>query len=153
MKIVDFLREDMVIPHLIATSKLDVLGELASRLAAAQPGLERDQIVTVLQAREQLASTGIGEGVAIPHGKIPTAQGLIACLGRSKEGIDFEAMDGRPAHLFFALLAPANSTGNHLKALARISRLFKDSGFRGRLLDAKASPEIYKIITEEDARY
>src|SRR5262245_1751526 len=112
MRIADFLREQMVVPVLRAHNKQEVLEELAEQLARAKPNLEQSAILEVLQARERLASTGIGEGVAIPHGKLPSADGLIACLGRSVEGIDFDAMDGQNAHLFFALLAPLSSTGN-----------------------------------------
>jgi PTS system nitrogen regulatory IIA component len=153
MKIADFLREPLVVANLAAKTKPDVLVELAGHLSRGQNGLDRGQILDVLVARERLASTGIGEGVAIPHGKLPGADGLIACLGRSREGIEFEAMDGQPAYLFFALLAPASSTGNHLKALARISRLFKDAEFRQRLLNADGGQDIFRLVTEEDARY
>jgi PTS system nitrogen regulatory IIA component len=107
----------------------------------------------VLIDREGLASTAIGEGVAIPHGKLSTVSEIVACLGRAREGVDFDSMDGQPTYLFFVLVAPENSTGAHLKALARISRVFKDSTFRRQLLEAPDGDSMYRIIAEEDSRY
>lgn len=153
MKIVDFLREELVVPELVSTTKPAVLRELANHLAEHQPGVDRETLVRVLNEREALASTAIGEGIAIPHGKVNSVGQLVACAGRSRAGIDFESMDGRPTHLFFVLVAPESSTGAHLKALARISRLFKDGDFRGRLLAAGSTSEMYRTIVDEDAKY
>src|SRR5690606_10900224 len=107
----------------------------------------------VLAEREELASTAIGDGVAIPHGKLAQVGEIVACLGRSRAGIDFGSMDGQPTHLFFVMVAPENSTGAHLKALARISRVFKDAQFRRHLLDAPDAEAMYQIIQQEDAKY
>lgn len=153
MKIVDFLREELVVPELAGSTKPDVLGELAGHLAERQPGVERDTLVRVLLEREALASTAIGEGIAIPHGKLNSVGHLVACVGRSRAGVEFESMDGRPTHLFFVLVAPESSTGAHLKALARISRLFKDGDFRGRLLAAGSAAEMFRTIVDEDSKY
>ena len=153
MKIVDFIREDLILPELGSSQKLDVLAELATHLASRHEGVSREDLVKVLVERERLASTAIGEGIAIPHGKLDTIGKLVACVGRAKEGVDFDSMDGRPTHLFFVLVAPENSTGVHLKALARISRLFKDGEFRTRLMGARDAKEMYKIIADEDAKY
>ncbi|SRR5579884_752262 len=153
MKITEFVREDLIVPELHARDKAGVIEELATRLAERVPALSKDQLVRVLMEREKLASTAIGEGVAIPHGKLDGAGQLIAAIGRSREGVDFESMDGRPTHIFFVLVAPENSTGAHLKALARISRLFKSADFRDRLLAAPGAADIYRIIAEEDAKY
>ena len=153
MKIVDYIREEMVLPTLVAKQKLDVLAELAGHLAAHTPGVAKDDILRVLVERERLASTAIGEGVAIPHGKLDAVGQLIACVGRSPEGVDFDSLDGQPTHLFFVLVAPEHSTGVHLKALARISRLFKDPEFRTRLLAAQGAHEMYAAIAEEDGKY
>ncbi|MBI4511999.1 MAG: PTS sugar transporter subunit IIA [Deltaproteobacteria bacterium] len=153
MKIIDFIREDLIVPDLRASDKLDVLEELASRLAERHEGVVKEELVKVLIERERLASTAIGEGIAIPHGKLDAVGRLVACVGRAREGVDFDSMDGRPTHLFFVLVAPENSTGVHLKALARISRLFKDGEFRSRLLTANSAHEIYEIIADEDAKY
>jgi len=103
--------------------------------------------------REALASTAIGESVAIPHGKLSTVNEIVACLGRAPAGVDFESVDGNPTHLFFVLVAPESSTGAHLKALARISRVFKDAEFRKRLISAADTEGIYRVLCDEDAKY
>jgi PTS system nitrogen regulatory IIA component len=153
VKIVDFVRPELVIPELQATTKPEILAELATHLAANVPGLDREVLVKALGEREKLASTAIDQGVAIPHAKLRTLPQLVACVGRKSPGIDFESMDGRPTHLFFVLVAPENSTGVHLKALARISRLFRDPGFRQRLMAAPDAAELYDVIADEDAKY
>lgn len=153
MRIVDFIREDLIVPELRSKAKLDVLAELAGHLATRHGGVTAEDLVKVLVERERLASTAIGEGVAIPHGKLDAVGKLVACVGRTREGVDFDSMDGRPTHLFFVLVAPENSTGVHLKALARISRLFKDPEFRTRLLQAQTAKEMFDVIAEEDAKY
>jgi len=153
MKIVDFVRPELVIEELVSRDKADIIRELADHLAGHVPGVDRDTLAKVLMERERLASTAIGEGVAIPHGKLDAVGKLVACVGRSTKGVDFESMDGHPTQLFFVLVAPENSTGVHLKALARISRLFKDPSFRTRLIAAPDAAEMYRIIADEDARY
>lgn len=153
MRIVDFVRPEMIVPELSGRSKPEVLAELAAHMARHQPEIRTDALVKVLLDREQLASTAIGEDVAIPHGKLDSVPRLSACVGRSTAGIDFDSVDGRPTHIFFVLVAPENSTGIHLKALARISRLFKDPEFRQRLLRATDAADIFRIIAEEDGKY
>src|SRR5215470_2800339 len=153
MKITEFVSEDLIVPELAARDKAGVVDELSTRLAERMPALPREALVRVLMEREKLASTAIGEGVAIPHGKLNGAGQLVACVGRSREGVDFQSMDGRPTHIFFVLVAPENSTGAHLKALARISRLFKSSEFRDRLMASEGAADLYRIISEEDAKY
>jgi PTS system nitrogen regulatory IIA component len=156
MKIVDFIREDLILPELAAKAKPDVLAELAAHLATNQnPNghVAKEDLLRVLVEREKLASTAIGEGVAIPHGKLDAVGKLVACVGRARDGVDFDSMDGRPTHLFFVLVAPENSTGVHLKALARISRLFKDPEFRTRLMAADGAKEMFEVIADEDAKY
>src|SRR5687768_17201110 len=153
MRIVDFIREDLILPELTAKAKLDVLAELAGHLASHHEGVGTEELVKVLVERERLASTAIGEGVAIPHGKLDAVGRLVACVGRARGGVDFDSMDGQPTYIFFVLVAPENSTGIHLKALARISRLFKDPEFRQRLLAAPDAHEVYRTIAEEDAKY
>lgn len=152
MKIAEFLSPNAVVADLRAKSKTDILKELCESLARANPGLRTDRLVEVLQEREKLGSTGIGEGVAIPHGKLSGISQLQASFGVSRGGVDFDAIDGKPTHLFFALVAPENSAGVHLKALARISRLFKNPRFRQSILEARSSEDIHKLIAEEDAR-
>lgn len=153
MKIVDFIREELILPDLRSKAKLDLLAELAGHLAAQNDGVSKDALMKVLVDRERLASTAIGEGVAIPHGKLDAVGKLVACVGRAREGVDFDSMDGRPTHLFFVLVAPENSTGVHLKALARISRLFKDPEFRTRLLAAESAHDMFEVIADEDSKY
>jgi PTS system nitrogen regulatory IIA component len=156
MKIVDFVGPELIVPQLRAHEKGEVIKELADHLAAHVTGparIDREVLAKVLLERERLASTAIGEGVAIPHGKLDAVGKLVACVGRAVEGVDFDSMDGRPTHLFFVLVAPENSTGVHLKALARISRLFKDPEFRTRLMQAKDAQEIFRVIADEDAKY
>lgn len=152
MKIAEFLSPQAVIADLQAKSKPDVLRELSESLARANPGLRPERLVEVLQERERLGSTGIGEGVAIPHGKLAGIGQLLASFGVARTGVDFEAIDGKPTQLFFALVAPENSAGVHLKALARISRLFKNAQFRQSILSAKTAEEIHALIAQEDAR-
>jgi nitrogen PTS system EIIA component len=153
MKIVDLIRRDMVLPDLAADTKHGVIRELATHLAERQGKLKVEDLSRVLIDREELASTAIGEGVAVPHGKMRAVEGIVACLGRSRRGVDFGAMDGQPTHLFFVMVAPESSTGAHLKALARISRVFKDSTFRRRLLEASDAQSMYDIMAQEDAKY
>jgi PTS system nitrogen regulatory IIA component len=153
MKIVDFVKAELIVADLQAHDKAEVIKELANHLAGHVPNVDREVLAKVLLERERLASTAIGEGVAIPHGKLDAVGKLVACVGRAPAGVDFDSMDGRPTHLFFVLVAPENSTGVHLKALARISRLFKDPEFRTRLIQAKDAAEMFRVIAEEDAKY
>jgi nitrogen PTS system EIIA component len=152
MKIVEFLRPDAVIASLSGQTGHAVLSELCRPLAAIQK-VDGQRLLETLLDREKLGSTGIGEGVAIPHGKVTSLPGLMATFGRSVEGVDFRAIDGKPTHLFFALFAPENSAGAHLKALARISRIFKNPAFRDAILKAPDAAEVYRLIEAEDAKY
>src|SRR6476660_1276003 len=153
MKVVDFLRPELVIPELHGGSKSDVLAEMSRHLATVQNGVDPEVLRRVLEERELLASTAIGDGIAIPHGKMDSVGHLVGALGRATEGIEFESIDGKPTHLVFMLVAPASSTGVHLKALARLSRLFRDADFRQRLLAAPSGEAMYQVIAEEDAKY
>jgi PTS system nitrogen regulatory IIA component len=152
MKIVEFLEPAAVIESLHGTDANSILTELCAPLATAR-GVEPSRLLDTLLEREKLGSTGIGEGVAIPHGKLPGLPGLMASFGRIRAGVDFRAIDGKPTYLFFALFAPENSAGAHLKALARISRLFKSQVFREAILAAPTAAEVYRLIAEEDAKY
>jgi len=152
MKIVEFLRPDAVLASLSGQTAPSVLAELCSPLAAAHR-VDGQRLLDTLLEREKLGSTGIGEGVAIPHGKVAGLPGLIASFGRHAQGVDFRAIDGKPTFLFFALFAPENSAGAHLKALARISRIFKNPSFREAILRAADAWEIYRLIEAEDGKY
>jgi PTS system nitrogen regulatory IIA component len=149
MKISDTLKEGAIISELNATDKKAVLEELSGTLAEAS-GVNQEEMVRVLLERERLGSTGIGGGIAIPHGKLGALKSLLMAFGRSRRGVEFDAMDGKPTHLFFLLLAPEDSTGAHLKMLARISRSLKNSVFRERLMTAADGRELYMVIQRED---
>lgn len=151
MRLADVLRPGCVIAELSGGTVSSVLGELARPVAAAS-GLDPAVLAAALAAREKLGSTGIGEGVAVPHCKVAGLGSLQACLGRSRAGLDFRSLDGRPTHLFVALFAPERAGAEHLQALARVSRLLKRAEFRRALLDAPDGAAMHRLIVEEDAR-
>jgi nitrogen PTS system EIIA component len=153
MKITDILTPELVIADLAGQTKPDLLRELAACLVARYREIDLDALVAVLAERERLGSTAIGDGIAIPHGKIRGVRQILGTFGRHLKGIDFESLDDKPTHLLFLLVAPEDSASLHLKALARVSRLFKDGAFRDRLIGAQDSAEIYRLIVEEDNRY
>lgn len=153
MKILDILDRPMIIPQLSSRTKEGVLRELVHVLVQTEKQLDENRLMEILLERESLGSTGIGEGVAIPHGKSKDVKRLMASFGRSLPGMDFQALDGKPTHLFFLLVAPENSAGVHLKALAQISRLMKDQGLRKRLMETKSVDEIFALFEEEDEKY
>lgn len=154
MRIAEFLSPQAVVANLSSRGKPEAMRELAEAMASAHPelGLDGARVLSVLEEREKLGSTGLQDGVAIPHGKLAGLTSLVAAFGVSHEGIDFDSLDGRPTHLFFTLVAPENSAGIHLKALARISRLFKNPRFRATILEAQSAEEIFRAVNDEDAR-
>lgn len=149
MKILDVLQLEAINVDLKARDKKGVLEELVAPVAEAT-GATKDQLVKVLMERERLGSTGIGGGIGIPHGKLKNLHSLILGFGLSRQGVNFESMDGRPTHIFFLLLTPESSAGIHLKLLARISRLLKNDTFKERLIQSQTSEDIIAAITEED---
>jgi len=153
MKILDILDGESILSELKSTSKKEVIEELAAVAVRQNDDLELDLLVERLVEREKLGSTGVGDGVAIPHAKVSGMEKVLAVFGRSMGGLDFDSMDGKKAHLFFLLVAPESSTGAHLKALARISRLMQDSAFRAGLMEAKSREELFKAFAEEDSKY
>ena len=153
MKIMDILVKEAVVLDLVSTAKDETLREMSEALATAEPSIRADRLLDVLVERESLQSTGIGEGVAIPHGKMAGLDRLMASFARSQKGIDFDSIDGQPTQLFFLLVVPEHSGGQHLKALARISRFFRDASFREKLLAAGDLDEIFRAIEEEDAKF
>src|SRR6185295_3628687 len=138
---------------LAAREKNAVLKEMATGLVANHPALDEKKVLEVLLERERISTTAIGEGVAIPHGKLRGVDRVVGIFARSLEGVDFASLDGGPTHLFFVLIAPENAAADHLKALARISRLLKDEAFRRRLMAGRSSQELYTIILEEDEKF
>ena len=153
MKIMDILVKDAVVLSLKAKDKNGILEEMSRSLAAAEPSVPADELLSVLIDREELQSTGIGEGVAIPHGKMAGLDRLMATFARSDDGVDFASIDGKPTQLYFMLVVPEHSGGQHLKALARISRFFRDPSFRGKLMDANSTEAIFRAIEEEDEKF
>jgi PTS system nitrogen regulatory IIA component len=152
MKIMEILVKEAVILDLGVRTKREVLAEMAAGLAKVEPQIEADRLLEVLLEREALQSTGIGEGVAIPHGKLPGLGRLVATFARSRAGVDFESIDGQPTHHFFLLVVPEHSGGQYLKALARISRFFRDPAFRQSLTEGEALEDVIHAIEEEDAK-
>ena len=149
MRILEALNKDAIIDDLKAKDKKGILEELVSPLVETT-GIDQEILVKVLIERERLGSTGIGGGVGIPHGKLVDLKSITLGVGISRCGVDFESMDGKPTHIFFLLLTPENSTGLHLKLLARVSRLLKKGPFKESLLQALDRDEIYHAISEED---
>jgi nitrogen PTS system EIIA component len=150
LKILDFLSPNAVVTELSASTKKGVLEELVNLLT--KDGKVKDAKITVdvLIEREKLGSTGIGQGIAIPHAKTDQASHVVAAFGLSRRGVQFDALDGEPVNIFFLLVAPPDSAALHLKALARISRLLKDKFFRQALRETKSAAEILKLIKDED---
>ncbi|MBW2273608.1 MAG: PTS sugar transporter subunit IIA [Deltaproteobacteria bacterium] len=153
MKIMDVLVKDAVILDLASGTKEEVLREMSLALSKAEPAVDSDRLLQVLIEREALQSTGIGEGVAIPHGKMPGLDRLMASFARSRPGVDFASIDGQATKLFFLLVVPEHSGGQHLKALARISRFFRDAAFRQRLEEVDSLDDVFRAIDEEDAKF
>jgi PTS system nitrogen regulatory IIA component len=144
------LKREFVIEELKSKNKQDVLAELSGVLLASGHELDTNLLVKILLEREKLGSTGIGDGIAIPHGKLDGLTDLIVSFGRSREGIAFDAMDDRPVHIFFLLMAPENSAGPYLKTLAKLSRMLKDAPFRKTLMAAKTRDQLYDAIALKD---
>jgi fructose-specific phosphotransferase system IIA component len=155
MKIVDFLDENAISCDLKADTKESIIRELVGLLVKSGSIKEKDtqKILRILMDREALGSTGIGQGVAIPHGKSDCVSKLVGAVGISKNGINFDSLDGESTRIFFLLIAPEDSAGPHLKALARISRLLKEKHFRESLLSSKEDKVLLKVLRDEDQRY
>ena len=150
MKILDILSMDSIVPELKGKSKKQVLEELIEALTQTRPQVDRELLMKVLLERERLGSTGIGDGIAIPHGKLRDLDQLVLAFGRSIQGVDFESMDGKPVHLFFLLVAPETCSGIHLRALARIARLLKNGTVRKKLGKVDSKEEIFSVIQQEN---
>jgi PTS system nitrogen regulatory IIA component len=150
MKLSQLIDEDCILPELKAKDKKGVLEELVDALVTREPSINKKALVRVLLEREQLGSTGIGDGVAIPHGKFTGINQPIISFGRSRTGLDFDSMDGEPVSLFFLLVAPENSANIHLKALAKIAKILKNSSFRKLLMEVQGKKELYRTIIQND---
>jgi len=152
MKILDVLQPEAILPVLGSHTKQEVIEELSAPVAQLAD-IDPVELVRVLLERERLGSTGIGGGIGIPHGKLSNLDHPMIGFGLSRRGVDFESLDGAPTRLFFLLVTPENSTGLHLKLLARISRILKNEPFKERLLQATDRNQIYSLIKEEDEEF
>ncbi len=152
MKITDYLTSELVIFELAETGKEEALARLAAGVSGVFSELSEEKILAVLRDREALGSTGIGSGIAIPHGKMAELEKIIVLFARSRKGVEFASVDGQPVHLFFLLLAPENSAGIHLKILAQISRMLKKREFCEKLLNASDALSLFTMIKQEDER-
>jgi len=151
MKLMDFLIPEAIEANIKSNNKTDAIKELTALLKVTGTIADDEPVAKVVLEREELGSTGIGEGIAVPHGKSDAVDNVVAAFGRSEKGIDFKSeVDNIPVHLVFLLVAPIGSSGPHLLALARISRLLKSKDFRERLLKAKNKSEILDIFKSEE---
>jgi len=148
MEINDLISSDTVIANLHATSKKQVLQEL-SRRAADLTGEHERAIFDVLMERERLGTTGVGSGIAIPHGKLQSLDKLYGMFARLEQPVDFQAIDERPVDLIFLLLAPESAGADHLKALARVSRVLRDQKICEKLRGTETPDALFAILTEK----
>ena len=153
MKITDILKKEYIIEDLVSSDKESTLDELSSFLKDKGMISNKETLQSALMEREALGSTGIGENVAIPHAKISAIDQIITVFGRSIKGIEFDSLDKKPVHFIYLVLAPMNSSGQHLKVLARISRLLKNKSLREAIMNATETKQIYSIIADEDSKY
>ncbi len=152
MNLTDLLCERLIAADLKASGKLAVIEELAHVITRVHDEINPDAVARAVLERERISSTALGHGVAIPHAKTPVVDTIVGCLGLSREGIDFDAEDGRPTRIFFTLIAPETSSGEHLKVLARIARLCQGEGFREALLASESAAAAYELIGREEAK-
>ncbi|MFH1567351.1 MAG: PTS sugar transporter subunit IIA [Gemmatimonadota bacterium] len=150
MTLLEILSPKAAIVGLKSETKDGIIEELVDSLEVGEVITDRDKVLQAVLEREKIMSTGIGDGIAIPHGKSDAVVRLAAALGTHKRGVDFEALDGEPAYVFFLLVSPANVSGPHIKALARISRLLKNDDFKKRLIEATSSEEVLQAIEVEE---
>ena len=150
MKVSEFLLLENIVPELKAENKTEVLKELAEVVTSNSSVLNFEKTFETLQERENLCSTAMDEGVAIPHGKLHGISNTVIAFGKSSKGIDFDSLDNKPTMLFILILSPENSPKKHIQALAKISNIFKTSEFRDNILKSGTQEEILGLITEED---
>lgn len=153
MKLIDILSDDHVIIPLRSHEKQEIIEEMVDHLYNKKKIGNRDKILKAILDREKVMSTGVGDHVAIPHGKADGVKDIVALLGITESEVDFHSIDNKPVRLIFLLVGPPDKTGPHLKALSRISRLMHREGFRSKLLESKTATEVMKIIREEEEKY
>jgi PTS system nitrogen regulatory IIA component len=150
MKFSELINKNYIIPEFKGSTKKQVLEELVEALASNNVEIDKVVLLNALLEREKLGSTGIGDGVAIPHGKLNGLDNIILLFGKSGQGVDFDAIDRKPVCMVFLLVAPADSAGLHLKALARLSRMLREKEFKNSLLMASDAEALLKIIIDKD---
>jgi PTS system nitrogen regulatory IIA component len=153
MKIMDYLNEEWVFSDLKGTDKPSILKELSNVLVKPCQVTSVEELLQVLLDREKLGSTGIGEGIAIPHGRLKKLKKFFVSFGRSLKGVDFDSIDQKTSHLFFLVIAPENSAVDNLKLLGRIVTMLKEPSFKKRLMEAPSQKELFQVISEEDEKY
>ena len=146
MKLSEYLDPDLIVPELRAQKKSNVLRELLTPFQAKWPDKDTDKAHTILMQREELGSTGIGDGVAIPHGKMDDLENIVVIVGRSLQGVEFKSLDTKPCYIFFLVLAPEQVAGMHLRILAQISRLLKDPEFREAFMQAQGHKGLWQLL-------
>ncbi len=152
MRLTDILRPECVKVPLASSAKQDAIFELVDLLVASGVVTSREEMRQTVWQREQTRTTGIGHGVAIPHGKISGCTGLALAIGKAATPIEFGAIDGRPVELIFLLASPADQTGPHIQALAGISRMLFDPAFRAAVRAAQSAEDLYKLIVEHETK-
>ncbi len=152
MKLTDILVRDACLVELKARTKKDAVRELAEALADGAEGLDGAALMQMLLERERLGSTAMGDGIAIPHARIESLDRLLASFGRSRQGVDFDSLDGKPTHIFFLLVAPGREGSAHLLTLARLSRFLTSPAFREKLMDLDSIDELFAAVEEEESR-
>lgn len=151
MNISEFITADFIKTGLESDDKDEVFEEMVDILVRNR-GYDREAVLTAIREREEKMSTGIGQNIAIPHGKTDSVDGLVGVIGTSVSGIDYESLDDEPVHVVFMLLAPFDSAGPHIKALQRIAVLMKDRGFYKRIVECGSSQDLYQILVNEESR-
>jgi PTS system nitrogen regulatory IIA component len=153
MKLLNYLKEEWIIPELSGRDKPSILKELCQVLVKPCGAASSEELLEILLDREKQMSTGVGEGVAIPHGRLEKLKHFLISFGRSTRGVDFDSIDEKPCQIFFMVMAPKNSGVENVNLLGRIARLMKDPSFKKKLLGAKTQQEIFQVISDEDERY
>ena len=153
MKITDILKKEYIIDSLVSVDKASTLEELSNFLKSKGLVFVKENLLNALMERERLGSTGIGENVAIPHAKISEIDQIVTIFARSIKGVEFDSLDKKPVHFIYLVLAPEKSSGQHLKVLARVSRLLKNKSLREAIMSATEANQIYSIIADEDSKY
>jgi fructose PTS system EIIBC or EIIC component len=151
VQLTELLSPERIKIPLVSSSKDAILAELVEVVGRNASVRDLDEVLRAVREREEVLSTGIGSGVAIPHGKSSAVSDLALVAGVKPEGIDFEALDGRAVSLFFLLIGPESAAGQHVKALSRISRLLRRDSFRIRLMEATTPEQFYQIIAEAES--